>query len=186
MVSAGRLGAAISHLALGCTDKTSWRCFSPELSCLCCHRGFSYITKDETQSRTGACPACFAKPVFLIQGMRLLPAQVDGFVISQVSCLCMQALRCISVYVGRILMALILSIIYGCTYVHLNTTDDGWYQRSTIFFIVCAVVPFLSITCLPVYDNLTKASPPPPPPSLPALPLLCPRRHTQQQVTEVG
>ena len=70
----------------------------------------------------------------------------------------MQALKCISIYLGRILMALILAIVYGCTYVQLGTTDFGWYHRTTIFFIVCAVVPFFSITCLPAYDNLTKVA----------------------------
>ncbi len=70
----------------------------------------------------------------------------------------LQALRCMSIYMARIFMALILAIVYGTTYVNLSTSDSGWYQRTTIFFIVCAVVPLFSITCLPAYDNLTRVS----------------------------
>lgn len=64
-----------------------------------------------------------------------------------------QGLQGLPLYLGRIIFAVLISLVYGGTYWKLDNTFLGAQQRTTVLFIAAAVLPATAIGTLPFYRN---------------------------------
>ena len=71
-----------------------------------------------------------------------------------------QGLQGLPLYLGRIIFGILVVLIYGGTYWKLNYTFYGAEERTTVLFLVAAVLPALSIGTLPFYHNGTRVGRP--------------------------
>ena len=64
-----------------------------------------------------------------------------------------QGLQGLSLYLGRIVFAILIALVYGGTYWKLNSSYHGAQQRTVVLFIVSAIIPATAIGTLPFYHN---------------------------------
>lgn len=64
-----------------------------------------------------------------------------------------QGLQGLPLYLGRIIFAVLISLVYGGSYWKLNQSFLGAKERTTILFIVSALLPALAVGTLPFYSN---------------------------------
>ena len=67
-----------------------------------------------------------------------------------------QGLRCFSLFLVRIIVGALLSIIYAASYSDQGYTFTAATERGFIFMLVTGILPLLTLTSLPVYHNSWK------------------------------
>ena len=64
-----------------------------------------------------------------------------------------QGLQGLPLYQARIFASVFITLVYGGSYFGLNYSWRGAEERTTVLFIVAAVLPALAIGTLPFYNN---------------------------------
>ena len=66
---------------------------------------------------------------------------------------CLQGLRCFPLFLLRIIVGALLSVIYAASYANQGNTFGSAAERGFIFVLVAGFLPLLTFTSLPVYFN---------------------------------
>lgn len=62
----------------------------------------------------------------------------------------MQGLRCIPLYLSRLVFGFLIALAYGATYHGLSHSWQGVLDRTSLLFVVSAVLPFLTVISMPI------------------------------------
>ena len=69
-----------------------------------------------------------------------------------------QAIRCFALYQSRLVLGILIALVYGGTYSHLPYTFQGLQERLSLFFIVSAILPLLTLGALPIFAHNDKVT----------------------------
>ena len=67
-----------------------------------------------------------------------------------------QAFRCFSIYQSRLVLGVLIALVYGGTYSHLNLSFQGLQERLSLLFIISAILPLLTLGALPIFAHNDK------------------------------
>ena len=67
-----------------------------------------------------------------------------------------QGLRCFPLFLVRIIVGALLSIVYAASYSDQGYTFTAATERGFVFMLVTGILPLLTLTSLPVYSNAWK------------------------------
>ena len=67
-----------------------------------------------------------------------------------------QGLRCFPLFLVRIIIGALLSVVYAASYSNQGYTLTAATERGFIFMLVTGILPLLTLTSLPIYFNTWK------------------------------